>query len=433
MREAGPTDSLGEPQFPEYEWPERGVLINVVMARVADTPRAFACDGGGFTLRRGDVVYIEHDRGQELATVTAAPAVTVTKKDAAGRDANTAADAAPLGTAPAGTSLLYTITNTGNEPLIDLDLSDAVAANGSVDGLWCVWQDDTVGTTWHGPLAVGASIYCRAALTGVQAGPAHHDTATITATGQYSDQNVDDSDDYYATAMSQPAIDIEKSVSRVMGNVAPQAHVDAARRFRQLLAKFNKARDLIQLGAYAPGHDAELDTAVLTGQILDGSGHPVGEPLTVTPDLDVHQYLAGLAPLTGQGPEPLNGAALLAAILLMWFAPKVATIIDVLCRPRLRRLFGGTFRFLASVMVETAFFLLLSPIMWVGHTLLLAGLPFGRAIGWIGQVRDDHTIAWSTALRQLWPQTLVGAVCLTVLGLMQPAALPCRLRLRPIR
>jgi flagellar export protein FliJ len=31
---------------------------------------------------------------------------------------------------------------------------------------------------------------------------------------------------------------------------------------RQLLAKVNKARDLIQLGAYQPGHDAELDTAV---------------------------------------------------------------------------------------------------------------------------------------------------------------------------
>jgi flagellum-specific ATP synthase len=36
----------------------------------------------------------------------------------------------------------------------------------------------------------------------------------------------------------------------------------AARRVRQLLAKVNKARDLIQLGAYAPGHDAELDLAV---------------------------------------------------------------------------------------------------------------------------------------------------------------------------
>jgi flagellum-specific ATP synthase len=38
--------------------------------------------------------------------------------------------------------------------------------------------------------------------------------------------------------------------------------VAAARRLRQLLARYNKARDLIQLGAYAPGHDPELDAAV---------------------------------------------------------------------------------------------------------------------------------------------------------------------------
>jgi flagellum-specific ATP synthase len=44
--------------------------------------------------------------------------------------------------------------------------------------------------------------------------------------------------------------------------VASRGHVQAARRMRQLLAKVNKARDLIQLGAYQPGHDAELDTAV---------------------------------------------------------------------------------------------------------------------------------------------------------------------------
>jgi flagellum-specific ATP synthase len=59
-----------------------------------------------------------------------------------------------------------------------------------------------------------------------------------------------------------PAIDVEKSVSRVMGAVASQDHVLAARRMRQWLAKVNKARDLIQLGAYVPGGDAELDTAV---------------------------------------------------------------------------------------------------------------------------------------------------------------------------
>jgi flagellum-specific ATP synthase len=59
-----------------------------------------------------------------------------------------------------------------------------------------------------------------------------------------------------------PAIDVERSVSRVMTAVAPREHLQAARRLRQLLAKVNKARDLIQLGAYQPGHDAELDLAV---------------------------------------------------------------------------------------------------------------------------------------------------------------------------
>ena len=65
-----------------------------------------------------------------------------------------------------------------------------------------------------------------------------------------------------AEAGHYPAIDIEKSVSRVMTSVASREHIEAARRFRQLHARYNKARDLIQLGAYSPGHDIELDTAV---------------------------------------------------------------------------------------------------------------------------------------------------------------------------
>jgi flagellum-specific ATP synthase len=65
-----------------------------------------------------------------------------------------------------------------------------------------------------------------------------------------------------------PAIDVERSISRVMSAVASREHVEAARRARQLLAKYNKARDLIQLGAYAAGHDSELDTAVRTHPAL---------------------------------------------------------------------------------------------------------------------------------------------------------------------
>ncbi len=71
-----------------------------------------------------------------------------------------------------------------------------------------------------------------------------------------------------AEAGHYPAIDIEKSISRVMTNVAMPPHLEAARRFRQLHSKYSKARDLIQLGAYAPGNDPDLDSAINLHQAM---------------------------------------------------------------------------------------------------------------------------------------------------------------------
>jgi len=59
-----------------------------------------------------------------------------------------------------------------------------------------------------------------------------------------------------------PAIDVERSISRVMTAVASREQVAASRRIRHWLSRLTKARDLIQLGAYQPGHDADLDVAV---------------------------------------------------------------------------------------------------------------------------------------------------------------------------
>ena len=118
------------------------------------------------------------------------------------------------------------------------------------------------------------------------------------------------------------------------------------------------------------------------------------------------------------------GVPLLFTVLSMWFAPKVATVIDVLSRPALRFGFVGTLRFVASVAAETIFSLMLSPITWVCHTTPFLGLMFGRVIGWSGQMRDDHTILWSTALRKLWPQTMLGGAVLLAFALSLPAALP---------
>ena len=100
----------------------------------------------------------------------------------------------------------------------------------------------------------------------------------------------------------------------------------------------------------------------------------------------------------------------------MWFSPKIASAIDILLRPELRRAFGGTARFLANYAIETAYSILLCPIMWFGHTIFLSGLLFGREIGWIGQTRDDHAVPFALALRNLWPHTLLGCGAIGVLA-----------------
>jgi membrane glycosyltransferase len=140
--------------------------------------------------------------------------------------------------------------------------------------------------------------------------------------------------------------------------------------------------------------------------------------------LVVGTLAVALAPTPADFIDPTIGSWLMVIILVMWFAPKIATVLDVLTRRALRRAFGGTIRFLASVVSETIFFLLLSPIMWFSHTLFLAGLPFGKVVGWIGQVRDDHTVPWSAAWHQFWPHTLLGVSCVALLAVTHPSAIP---------
>ena len=118
------------------------------------------------------------------------------------------------------------------------------------------------------------------------------------------------------------------------------------------------------------------------------------------------------------------GIALFWCVLVMWFAPKIASMIDILWRAELRRGFGGAALFMINCVIETAFSILLCPILWFGHTIFLIGLLFGREIGWIGQTREDHAVPFTLALRNLWPHTLLGCAALGLLLMTQPAAIP---------
>jgi flagellar biosynthesis/type III secretory pathway ATPase len=59
-----------------------------------------------------------------------------------------------------------------------------------------------------------------------------------------------------------PAIDVLNSVSRVMPAVTGGEHRSNAALARRLLAAYEKARDLINIGAYVRGSDPEIDAAL---------------------------------------------------------------------------------------------------------------------------------------------------------------------------
>ncbi|EMB4323636.1 flagellum-specific ATP synthase FliI [Pluralibacter gergoviae] len=65
-----------------------------------------------------------------------------------------------------------------------------------------------------------------------------------------------------AEAGHYPAIDIEASISRAMTALISDAHYAQVRQFKQLLASFQRNRDLVSVGAYARGSDPTLDRAI---------------------------------------------------------------------------------------------------------------------------------------------------------------------------
>ncbi len=59
-----------------------------------------------------------------------------------------------------------------------------------------------------------------------------------------------------------PAIDVLQSISRCMSSIAEKQHKAAASRLKTVLATYNEAEDLINIGAYKPGSNPNIDYSV---------------------------------------------------------------------------------------------------------------------------------------------------------------------------
>ena len=59
-----------------------------------------------------------------------------------------------------------------------------------------------------------------------------------------------------------PAVDISHSVSRVMNDLVSQEHLNSSKSFRKDVNSYTENKDLLLMGGYTQGQDADLDQAI---------------------------------------------------------------------------------------------------------------------------------------------------------------------------
>ncbi|MCX7856703.1 MAG: FliI/YscN family ATPase [Deltaproteobacteria bacterium] len=59
-----------------------------------------------------------------------------------------------------------------------------------------------------------------------------------------------------------PAVDVLRSVSRLMKDIVPKEQIEYASRVIEILSEYERAEDLINIGAYVPGSNKKIDYAI---------------------------------------------------------------------------------------------------------------------------------------------------------------------------
>lgn len=84
-----------------------------------------------------------------------------------------------------------------------------------------------------------------------------------------------------------PAINVLKSISRIMNGIVQTEHVTAAERLRELISTYMNAEDLINIGAYKRGSSKEIDEAMtLYPEILSFLKQGVDETVSMATSVE---------------------------------------------------------------------------------------------------------------------------------------------------
>ncbi len=107
-----------------------------------------------------------------------------------------------------------------------------------------------------------------------------------------------------------PAIDVLRSISRLMSDISSNHHRAAAQMLRRMLSVLQENEDLLTIGAYRKGNNRELDTAVAIKQEIHKFLRQAVEDRPVQPEVltavqKIAQQCAALLQATTASPQPV--------------------------------------------------------------------------------------------------------------------------------
>lgn len=111
-----------------------------------------------------------------------------------------------------------------------------------------------------------------------------------------------------AEAGHYPAIDVLRSISRLMKDICAAQHIESAQLLRRLMALLKENEDLLSIGAYRKGTNRELDVAVAIRAELENLLRQKTDE--TRPLEEVHQAFAQLAQRAAQLLTPPAAASL---------------------------------------------------------------------------------------------------------------------------
>ncbi|HYW92817.1 MAG TPA: glucans biosynthesis glucosyltransferase MdoH [Gammaproteobacteria bacterium] len=102
------------------------------------------------------------------------------------------------------------------------------------------------------------------------------------------------------------------------------------------------------------------------------------------------------------------------------FMPKVLALVDAAVRPRLRRAYGGLWRLLAGIVMESLASAVFAPIRMVWQTRFVSEALCNLDVRWAGQNRGEE-ISWRLAVRTSAVITVLAAAWAGFAWYLQPA------------